>query len=110
MWWCCGKKSREAKGCKYAKHTNNSKRDEDSDEDYDETLEKYCVCCNKRGHFAKECLADPNFRYKCGGLTPGLEMDRILRLLRDNTLTDKSQNHLATVNLLKNGIERADGS
>jgi hypothetical protein len=24
MWWCCGKKQREAKGCKFSKHTIQS--------------------------------------------------------------------------------------
>jgi hypothetical protein len=30
MWWCCGKKSKEAHGCKYGKH--EIKRDEDDEE------------------------------------------------------------------------------
>ncbi len=35
MWWCCGKTSKEAPGCKYAKHV--SKEDED---DLEETQDK----------------------------------------------------------------------
>jgi BTK motif len=29
MWWCCGKTSRDAPGCKFSKH--ESKEDEDED-------------------------------------------------------------------------------
>lgn len=35
MWWCCGKTSKEAPGCKYAKHI--SKEDEDGQEDLEFT-------------------------------------------------------------------------
>ena len=31
MWWCCGKTSKEAPGCKYGKH--ESKDDEDDEKD-----------------------------------------------------------------------------
>jgi hypothetical protein len=31
MWWCCGKSSKDALGCKFAKHS--SKDDEDENED-----------------------------------------------------------------------------
>lgn len=33
MWWCCGKPSKEASGCKYSKHV--SKEDEDGCGDLD---------------------------------------------------------------------------
>jgi hypothetical protein len=33
MWWCCGKRTKEANGCKYGKH--EIKKDED---EYDEFL------------------------------------------------------------------------
>lgn len=29
MWWCCGKRSKDAAGCKFSKH--ESKEDEDED-------------------------------------------------------------------------------
>jgi hypothetical protein len=29
MWWCCGKTSKDAPGCKFSKH--ESKEDEDED-------------------------------------------------------------------------------
>jgi len=35
MWWCCGKQSRDAPGCKFSKH--ESKDDEDEDKEKDET-------------------------------------------------------------------------
>ena len=38
MWWCCGKSSREAPGCKYSKHA--SKEDEDDFDDQKEENEK----------------------------------------------------------------------
>jgi hypothetical protein len=30
MWWCCGRKNKEAAGCKFGKHLN--KDDEEHDE------------------------------------------------------------------------------
>ena len=30
MWWCCGKKTKEAPGCKFGKHIN--KDDEEQEE------------------------------------------------------------------------------
>lgn len=54
MWWCCGKTSKEAIGCKYQKH--ESKDDaEDSADDDGEKKEKVdrnlrCFCCREIGH------------------------------------------------------------
>ena len=47
MWWCCGKNSKDAPGCKYAKHL--SKEDEDDVEtqisdDNDKTKGKRIKC------------------------------------------------------------------
>jgi len=50
MWWCCGKRDKDAAGCKFSKH--ESKEDDDLEEDeeygYDVTKgKKYvrCMCC-----------------------------------------------------------------
>ena len=68
MWWCYGKTSKEAQGCKYSKHI--SKEDE---EDFDEKKEKdeiekmknkkiTCISCKVQGHRSTECPNDPNIR------------------------------------------------
>jgi len=31
MWWCCGKNSKDALGCKFAKHFSKEDEDEDAD-------------------------------------------------------------------------------
>ena len=33
MWWCCGKRTKEAYGCKYGKHEIKKDDDDDDDED-----------------------------------------------------------------------------
>jgi hypothetical protein len=54
MWWCCGKNSKEALGCKFAKH--ECKDDEEDDKEKDEEEEKTkerrikCQCCKDLGH------------------------------------------------------------
>ena len=69
MWWCCGKSSKDALGCKYQKHY--SKEDEEDDEGGNhidaEDIGKHdkntrCHCCKEQGHEAKNCPRDPNFR------------------------------------------------
>lgn len=62
MWWCCGKPSKDATGCKFAKHF--SKEDEDDDNHNAEKAEGEddeaaaanksknlkCFCCKEKGH------------------------------------------------------------
>jgi len=69
MWWCCGKTSKEAPGCKFSKH--ESKEDEDEDkieqqeqENQDVKKNKHarCFCCKEKGHLASECPRDPNLK------------------------------------------------
>lgn len=67
MWWCCGKRDKDAAGCKFSKH--ESKEDDDLEEDeeygYDVTKgKKYvrCMCCKQLGHTIENCFRDPNFK------------------------------------------------
>lgn len=34
MWWCCGKRGKEALGCKYSKHVSKEDEDEQGDADF----------------------------------------------------------------------------
>ena len=72
MWWCCGKTTKDAPGCKYSKHY--CKEDEDENEGEagpsngqttEITVKKTnirCLCCKEKGHNIDECLRDPNIR------------------------------------------------
>ena len=67
MWWCCGKPSKDAPGCKFSKHVCKEDEDEDIEqsEETDQALKnKYvrCYCCKEKGHRAQECPRDPNYR------------------------------------------------
>ena len=67
MWWCCGKTSREALGCKYSAHeSKDDDEDDDLDGDYDDGKQsnKYvrCTCCKEIGHTINECPRDPNLK------------------------------------------------
>ena len=51
MWWCCGKKQKDALGCKFSKH-EEKKEDEEDDENVDKEKNKInqmrlvkCQCC-----------------------------------------------------------------
>ena len=69
MWWCCGKTTKEALGCKFRKHETK-----DDEEEVDQTKEEReeeivkmkryqrCACCKELGHRMEDCLRDPNFR------------------------------------------------
>ena len=39
MWWCCGKRSKDAHGCRFAKHL--SKDDEEDEKDDEEKNKEY---------------------------------------------------------------------
>lgn len=67
MWWCCGKTTKDAPGCKFSKHLSKEDEDEDVEqqEEGDQTLKnKYarCYCCKEKGHRAQDCPRDPNIK------------------------------------------------
>lgn len=73
MWWCCGKTSKEAPGCKFSKHFSKEDEDEDAVEGANGENENNatqqaknknirCFCCKEKGHGAKDCPRDPNFK------------------------------------------------
>lgn len=71
MWWCCGKTSKDASGCKYAKHFSKEDEDEELVHQEGEAEEANllaknknvrCYCCKEKGHGAKECPRDPNIK------------------------------------------------
>jgi hypothetical protein len=73
MWWCCGKTSKDALGCKFSKHFSKEDEDEDAVEGANGENEQSatqqaknknvrCFCCKEKGHGAKDCPRDPNFK------------------------------------------------
>ena len=70
MWWCCGKKGKEAAGCKFGKHVHKDDNEEDKDTLLHETLgeedrmrvlrNQRCLCCKEFGHRTDQCKRDPN--------------------------------------------------
>lgn len=68
MWWCCGKRDQDAKGCKIGPHIS---KEDDADEDEEGLLgveilkkTKYikCLCCKQNGHTINDCPLDPNIK------------------------------------------------
>ena len=59
MWWCCGKTSKDALGCKFSKHLiRNDELDEEDiiDLNNSESLKNQkCKCCKETGHIASKC-------------------------------------------------------
>ena len=87
MWWCCGKFSKEAPGCKYSKHISK----EDGLDQDDAELSSYgdsmnikkfkCLVyvlinqtCKELGHKIEDCPREPNIRT---GKDGRMELDRI---------------------------------
>jgi hypothetical protein len=57
MWWCCGKNTKEALGCKFSKHeSKEDDEDEGGDPDGNKEGEQKqlknirCNCCKEIGH------------------------------------------------------------
>lgn len=94
MWWCCGKRSKDQPGCKFAKHRSGD--DNDIDEEKSKELPrntKYvrCLCCRETGHATDQCFRDPNL--KTGEQDVELDFERIkkiqdFRKLHANTLVN----------------------
>lgn len=62
MYWCCGKETKEAFGCRLQKHfcREESQLEENAE---DETKKKsFCATCKSIGHPSTECHLDPNIR------------------------------------------------
>lgn len=77
MYWCCGRKGKEAVGCFSSKHmAKNEDEDEELDREKDEK-NKYanakCSSCKEIGHKAHECPKDPNIQ----GGDPSEDIKRI---------------------------------
>jgi hypothetical protein len=68
MWWCCGKTSKEADGCKISKHECKEDDEDDageqeSKEDQSKQLKNVrCYCCKEIGHTIDKCPRDPNLK------------------------------------------------
>lgn len=66
VWWCCGKTDKNNLGCKFDKHREKADEEHGDDEDDEERglkLENQkCQCCKRKGHTAKNCDLDPNFK------------------------------------------------
>lgn len=68
IWWCCGKKGKEAAGCKFGKHESRNDKEEDDEflkdnvgEDGTAKFER-CLCCKELGHKTECCSRDPNMK------------------------------------------------
>jgi len=114
MWWCCGKPSKEAPGCKFAKHVSKEDEDEDLDPQDDEEADAqgkkkhaWCFCCKEKGHRAPDCPRDPNIRTQ---LDANAEDERIAKAKNFKKLLSDSL-HLTSKmfrGLLKRGTAEAD--
>ena len=68
MWWCCGKTTKEANGCKIGKHeSKDDEEDEAADPNAKEESQKNqknvrCLCCKEVGHKTTDCPREPNLR------------------------------------------------
>lgn len=65
MWWCCGKTSKDAVGCKFRKHEQRNEEQEDEELDGQNMgIKKLarCQCCKQIGHVTLKCPNDPNFK------------------------------------------------
>ena len=63
MWWCCGNRNPNAKGCKTQKHTTHDDRlDSTFNQNIQGAITIKCQCCKQIGHTMTACPQDPNIR------------------------------------------------
>ncbi|OMJ90391.1 hypothetical protein SteCoe_7310 [Stentor coeruleus] len=64
IWWCCGKKDKNALGCKVCMHESKEEYDNIIKDDVLVTTDKKVLCtsCKHNGHTFTECPKDPNAR------------------------------------------------
>eukprot|EP00347_Sterkiella_histriomuscorum_P018688 403344555 len=64
MWWCCGRKSKEAPGCKFNKHINKDDEEQETQDQRESHHQEQvrCYCCKQLGHSGLDCDKDPNFK------------------------------------------------
>ena len=102
MWWCCGKKSKEAEGCKISKHeSKDDDEDEAADPDGKEEIQKQlknvrCFCCKEVGHLIEQCPRDPNLKTKNDAVE---ELERVKQIKDYRKLF--SDTMILTTNFLK---------
>ena len=76
MWWCCGKTSKDAPGCKFSKHETKDEEEEEKEDEggYAKNRRIKCICCKEVGHLARDCKREPNIRTD---MSPEEELERI---------------------------------
>eukprot|EP00347_Sterkiella_histriomuscorum_P014287 403361452 len=92
MWWCCGKTSHDAPGCKYSKHESKNDDEEDKEKVEDDIIRLKalkCYCCKEKGHKTENCTKDPN--------------------LRQNVDTEKEQNRILEIKEKKKLLQDSSG-
>ena len=106
MWWCCGKTSVHAAGCKFAKHECKEEEEEDEEQKSGEEILKYlrCMCCKEVGHKTAQCEHDPNLRTDFEIAEEPVRVDKLREFKKLN-----SESVMATTTLL-NHIAHKDDS
>ncbi|CAG9324335.1 unnamed protein product [Blepharisma stoltei] len=60
MWWCCGRKGENAKGCRTSQHIAKDEEEELMQEEMRLRKQQFCTSCTETGHDEKNCPYDPN--------------------------------------------------
>jgi uncharacterized protein YhaN len=96
VWWCCGRQSKEASGCRISKH--ESKEEDEADEvaqkDRAATSMQRCSSCKDYGHQAVQCPKDPNYRSRFDLIEEAARLDKITHLKHKQRLSSPDANPL----------------
>ena len=95
MWWCCGKSSKLALGCKFSKHEVEHEEEEQLKTQHYE-LNDRCLCCKDLGHKIVNCPKDPNLKTKH---SQDLEYNRIMNVNKNKKVFGDT--YLQTAHMLK---------
>jgi len=89
MWWCCGKLSKDAPGCKFAKHeTKDEEEEEQAEADNQKKIKRTkCLSCKEQGHIAADCYRDPNLRTGKEAFEEGTRIEKYKEFRRMNNDT-----------------------
>eukprot|EP00347_Sterkiella_histriomuscorum_P006658 403351927 len=99
IWWCCGKISQKAPGCKYQKHQSKEEAEEMEERRAVGKIFKKvkCISCKQSGHTEDECPKDPNIKTNTKNYAYELQRIEKLKSQEDHKIKN---NILSTMNKL----------
>jgi hypothetical protein len=114
MYWCCGKKNKEAIGCIMKKHqTKEQVKDIEENAKKNKNKQRKCYYCHKEGHNTAQCDLDPNSPVRVRSKIEGkkrrvLSSKHISEIFRKEKKEFKTGGKKNTIEELKESVRKGE--